>query len=160
MSHGLGSQASDGQPARAVPPPTSTLATRTASGEEVFSLAEEELNVGKHLIPGGITRIHRFVTNTPVEAQITLHEEHVQVVRRAISDPESVRDIDWAEKTIEVTDTVEEPVTTKSVHIAEEVVIRKQGIDRVETVRDQIRRQQIEVERLPPSEPPLRSERD
>ncbi len=36
---------------------------------------------------------------------------------------------------------------TKSAHVAEEVVIRVEGSDHVETVRDAIRRQQVELER-------------
>jgi hypothetical protein len=36
----------------------------------------------------GTTRIRRFVTEGPVEAQVNLHEEHAQVIRRAISDLE------------------------------------------------------------------------
>src|SRR5262249_13028855 len=48
----------------------------TVPGEEVLALAEEEINVGKRLIQEGTTRIRRFVTEKPVEAQVTLHEEH------------------------------------------------------------------------------------
>jgi hypothetical protein len=34
-----------------------------------------------------------------------LHEEHAKVVRRAVADPAFVKDIDWTDKTIEVTET-------------------------------------------------------
>jgi uncharacterized protein (TIGR02271 family) len=115
----------------------------------VISLAEEQLNVGKRLVQEGTTRIRRFVTERPVEAQVTLHEEHAQVIRRVISDPDYVKNIDWTDKTVEVTETVEEADVTKSAHIAEEVVIRKEGADYVKTLRDKVRRQQVEVERLP-----------
>jgi len=96
----------------------------------------------------GTTRIRRFIDETPVEQQVTLHEEHVRVIRRAISDPGSMRNIDWTEKTVEFEETAEEPVVTKSAHIAEEVVIQKEGSDQVKTLRDKVRRQQVEVERL------------
>jgi uncharacterized protein (TIGR02271 family) len=115
----------------------------------VISLAEEQLNVGKRLVQEGTTRIRRFVTERPVEAQVTLHEEHAQVIRRVISDPDYVKNIGWTDKTVEVTETVEEADVTKSAHIAEEVVIRKEGADYVKTLRDKVRRQQVEVERLP-----------
>ncbi|HWB85948.1 MAG TPA: YsnF/AvaK domain-containing protein [Bryobacteraceae bacterium] len=130
-----------------------TYATaQPSSGEEVLRLAEEQLDIGKRLVREGTTRIRRFVVETPVEKQITLHEEHVRVIRRVISDPESLRNIDWADKTIEVNETVEEPVVTKSAHLTEEVVIQKEGTDQVKTVRDKVRRQQVEVERLAGSE--------
>jgi hypothetical protein len=32
-----------------------------------------------------------------VEEQVTLHEEHAEVVRRAVSDPNYVKDIDWSD---------------------------------------------------------------
>jgi stress response protein YsnF len=136
-------------PATSVPA-TAIPATSTAGaslGEQVIGLAEEQINVGKRLVEHGTTRIRRFVTEKPVEAQVSLHEEHVEVIRRAITDPEYVRNLEWADKTVEVTETAEEPVVRKTAHIVEEVVIRKGGSDHVETVRDKVRRQQIDVER-------------
>jgi uncharacterized protein (TIGR02271 family) len=120
---------------------------------EVIRLAEEHLEVGKRLVEQGTTRIRRFVTEKPVEAQVTLHEEHAEVVRRAVSDPNYVKDIDWADTTVEVRETAEEAVVSKSARIAEEVVVGKTGSDRVETVRDTVRRQQVEVEKIPGSRP-------
>jgi uncharacterized protein (TIGR02271 family) len=125
-----------------------TLAAGMMSGEEVLALAEEQINVGKRLVQEGTTRIRRFITERPVEAQVTLHEEHAQVIRRAITDPDYVKNIDWSDKTIEITETAEEPIITKSAHVAEEVLIRKEGTDHVKTVKDKVRRQQVEVERV------------
>jgi uncharacterized protein (TIGR02271 family) len=124
-----------------------SVLTDAVSREQVLRLAEEQLEVGKRLVEEGTTRIRRFVTEKPVEAKVTLHEEHASVVRRAISDPSFVKDIDWSDKTIEVTETAEEAVVSKSAHIAEEVVLSKTGSDRVETVKDTVRRQQVEVQR-------------
>jgi uncharacterized protein (TIGR02271 family) len=138
---------------RAEAPPVA--ATRPApnvatalNGEEVLALAEEHLNVGKRVIQDGATRIRRFVTEMPVEAQVTLHEEHARVVRRAITDPNYTRNLDWTDKTIEITETAEEPVVTKSAHVAEEVVIQREGSDHVKTLRDKVRRQEVEVEHV------------
>jgi uncharacterized protein (TIGR02271 family) len=124
----------------------------TGNQDEVLRLAEETLNVGKRQVEGGMTRVRRFVTERPVEAQVTLHEEHAEVARRAISDPGYIRDIDWSDRTIEVRETREQAVVNKSARIAEEVVIQKKGSDRVETVKDTVRRQQAEVERVNPDE--------
>jgi uncharacterized protein (TIGR02271 family) len=137
--------------ASATPPKPAAMTPVVApmGKDQVLRLAEEQLNVGKRLVEEGTTRIRRFVTEKPVEAQVTLHEEHAQVVRRAVADPNFVKDIDWSDKTIEVTETAEEPVVSKSVRVAEEVVISKEGTDRVETVKDTVRRQQVDVEREP-----------
>jgi uncharacterized protein (TIGR02271 family) len=120
---------------------------------QVIRLAEEHLEVGKRLVEEGTTRIRRFVTEKPVEQQVTLHEEHAEVIRRAVSDPTYVKDIDWSDSTIEVLETSERPVVSKTARVAEEVVVGKAGSDRVETVRDTVRRQGVEVEHIP-SRPP------
>jgi uncharacterized protein (TIGR02271 family) len=128
--------------------PPAAASVPTGSQDEVLRLAEETLNVGKRQVQAGMTRVRRFVTERPVEAQVTLHEEHAEVARRAISDPSYIRDIDWSDRTIEVRESKEQAVVSKSARIAEEVVIKKKGSDRVETVKDTVRRQQAEVERV------------
>jgi len=117
---------------------------------EVLRLAEEHLEVGKRLVDTGRTRVRRFVTERPVSAKVTLHEEHAEVLRRAITDPKYVGNIDWADKKIEVIESAEQALANKTARIVEEVSLRKVGTDRVETVHDKIRRQQVEIERVGP----------
>jgi uncharacterized protein (TIGR02271 family) len=121
--------------------------------QEVIRLAEEHLDVGKRLVEQGTTRIRRFVTEKPVDAEVTLHEEHAEVVRRAIDDPTYLQDIDWSDKMVEVRETAEEAVVSKSARVVEEVAVGKTGSDRVQTVHDTVRRQQVEVERVPANNP-------
>ncbi|HKF22577.1 MAG TPA: YsnF/AvaK domain-containing protein [Candidatus Angelobacter sp.] len=122
---------------------------RTTAKEEVLRLVEEQLDVGKRQVETGKARIRRFVTERPVEAHVTLHEEHAEMLRRAVSDPSLARDVDWSDKTIEISETAEQAVVNKTAHVAEEVVIRKEGSDHVETVRGTVRRQQVELQRVP-----------
>ena len=124
-------------------------ASSKVAEEELLRVAEEQLNVGKRMFESGHTRVRRYVIEKPVEADITLHEEHAEVIRRAISDPAYLKDIDWADKTIEVVETAEEPVVNKTVRFTEEVVIRRQSSDHTQTVHDTVRRQQVEVDHLP-----------
>lgn len=136
------------------PPATRTavnqpVAASKLTKEEVLRLAEEQLDVGKRQVETGRARIRRFVTERPVEAQVTLHEEHAEMMRRAVTDPSPLKDVDWTDKVIEITETAEQAVVNKIAHVAEEVVVRREGSDRVETVRDTVRRQQVELERLP-----------
>lgn len=134
-----------------VPPPVAprTASTVTTGKEEVLRLAEEQLDVGKRQIETGRARVRRFVVEEPVESQVTLHEEHAALLRRPVNDRSAIRDVDWTDKVIEITETSEQAVINKTAHIAEEVVVRREGSDHVETVRDKIRRQQVELERLP-----------
>ena len=127
-----------------------TAATTGARKEEVLRLAEEQMNVGKRLFETGTTRIRRFVTERPVEAQVNLHEEHAKVVRRAVTDPNYIADIDWSDKEYSVTETAERPVVSKTARVVEEIAVGREGTDRTETVRDTLRRQQAEVEKVDP----------
>jgi uncharacterized protein (TIGR02271 family) len=127
-----------------------------APEEEVLRLAEEQIDIGKRLVATGKSRIRRFITEKPVEQQITLHDERCEVARREVTDPKLAKDIDWKDLTIEVTETSEQPVITKTARIAEEVVIRRRRSEHVETIRDRIRRQQLEVERVADVKPDLK----
>jgi uncharacterized protein (TIGR02271 family) len=127
------------------------LPTKVAeANKDVLRLAEEQLQVGKRLVENGRTRVRRFVTERPVSADVTLHEEHAEVLRRAITDPKYIGDIDWADEQIEVVETAEHALANKTARIVEEVSLKKIGTDRVETVHDKIRRQQVEIERVGP----------
>ena len=132
----------------ATPAAKAVASTPTPDSSDVIRLAEEQLNVGKRLVQEGTTRIRLFVTEKPVEASISLHEEHAQVLRRAIDDPNYIADVDWSDRTIEVIESAEQAVVSKSARVVEEVVVRKEGTDHVQTVRDKVRRQQVDVEHL------------
>src|ERR1700730_13459508 len=47
--------------------------------EEVIPVTEEQLTIGKRLVTRGTTRIRRFVVETPVEENVTLHSERVSI---------------------------------------------------------------------------------
>jgi uncharacterized protein (TIGR02271 family) len=116
--------------------------------EEVIPLAEEELRVGKRTVDRGTTTIRRYVVRRPVEEQVTLRDETVSVERRRPVAPgeAGVPAGAFEERTIEVHQTAEEPVVSKTAHIAEEVVVRKDTTERTETVRDDVRREEVEVQ--------------
>lgn len=120
-----------------------------ATEGSVIQLAEERLVVGKRLVNRGGTRIRRFVVETPVEKQVTLHDEKVTVQRRPVTDGGPVNDADFSDKVIEATATAEEAVVGKTAHVVEEISLRKEAADRVETVRDTVRKDDVKIEQLP-----------
>lgn len=117
---------------------------------DVLRLAEEQLNVGKQQVETGRTRVRRFVTEREIATDVTLHDEHAEVLRKAITDPKYVGNIDWADNEIEVIETAEHALVSKTARIVEEVGLKKIGADHIETIRDKLRRQQAEVERIGP----------
>ena len=115
---------------------------------ETIALSAEALTVGKRVINRGGTRVRRYVVETPVEEQVSLHGEHVSVERRAVDDVRASGAGSFTERTIEMTETDEVPVVTRNARVVEEVVLRKEARDRTETVRDTIRREDVAIERL------------
>ena len=127
----------------------------TTAGEDVIQLSEEQLVVGKRLINRGTTRIRRFVTEVPVEEQVTLRDETVKVERHPVTGNRPAPEAAFTDKTIEMTEMDEEAVVGKTAHVREEVGIRKEVADRVETVRDTVRREEVEVEKAPNGTPKI-----
>ena len=117
---------------------------RSSSEEEVIPLAEETLVVGKHTVTSGTTTVRRYVVEVPVEQQVTLYDEKIVVERRKpVTD--TVTGETLTELTVEMIETSEVPLIAKGVKVREEVVIRSERTKRVETVRDTIRRDEIEI---------------
>jgi uncharacterized protein (TIGR02271 family) len=129
-------------------PPLATGATNEIDRgtEEVIALAEEQLDVGKREVSRGTTRVRRYVVERPVEEQITLRNERVSVYRRPISGTGAVGPDAFTDKTVELTETSEEAVVAKTARVVEEVVVGKTVEDRVEKVRDTVRREEVEIE--------------
>lgn len=121
----------------------------TATEGSTIQLAEEQIAIGKRLVNRGGTRIRRFVVETPVEQQVTLHDEKVSVERRPVTDGRPVTDASFSDKVIEVTATGEEAVVGKTARVVEEVALHKEAVDRVETVRDTVRKEEVEIEQVP-----------
>ena len=112
--------------------------------EEVIPLAEETLIVGKHTVNSGTTTVRRYVVETPAEQQVTLYDEKVVVERRRpVADAATGETL--TELTFEMVETSEVPLVAKGVKVREEVVVRRERTKRVETVRDTIRRDEVEI---------------
>lgn len=131
--------------------PAQRSAARTAltgdeSDEDVLRLAEERLEVGKRLVSEGSTRVRRYTVTDQVSENVSLHEQHAAIFRRPVNESGSPTHVDWSEKTIEVEETHEQPVINKTAEIIEEVVLRKETSDRVETINDSVRRQEVDID--------------
>jgi len=117
--------------------------------EAVIPVIEEELQVGKREVSRGGVRVYSYVTETPVEEEVTLRDERAKVERRAVDRPATATDTDaFQERSYEVRETGEEPVVSKRARVKEEVVVGKETTSRTETVRDTARRQDVNVENL------------
>lgn len=121
--------------------------TATTAGEMSIPVIEEELQVGKRAVERGGARIRSRIIEKPVEETLRLREEHIVVNRHPVN--RAVTDADMAnlqEGEIELTERGEEAVVSKQARVVEEVSVGKQVSEREETVRDTVRRTDVEVE--------------
>lgn len=118
--------------------------------KETFDVIEEELRVGKRQEETGGVRARTFISEEPVEEDVTLREEHVDIERRPVDRPLSGDEETHAfkEQTFEVRTESEEPIVEKRAHVVEEVDIDKTSEERKETIRDTVRRQDVDIERF------------
>jgi uncharacterized protein (TIGR02271 family) len=130
----------------AAPPvaPTETSITGSSAGEQVNLVKEEELKIGKRMVDNGTTR-RRYVVETPVERNLTLRGERVTIEPRQPISGVGAQGGAFEERTVEVRETEEVPVVEKTARVVEEVAIRKEATERTETVRDTVRREEVEV---------------
>ncbi|WP_419728046.1 YsnF/AvaK domain-containing protein [Lichenicola sp.] len=134
-------------PSSALPmPDLSGTAGTDRRSEEVIALSEETLEVGKRTVDRGTTRVRRYVVERPVEEQIKLRNETVSVFRRPVGAGATVGADAFTDREIVMTETDEEVVVSKTAHVVEEVVVQKGVEEHVETIRDTLRREEVEIE--------------
>ncbi len=132
---------------------TASAQPRTANQNEVaLPVIEEQLQVGKREVERGGVRVSQSVTETPVEETVTLREEHVNVERRPVNREVSQADMKSGlrEGSFDVTTTGEEAVVAKEARVVEEVIVSKDVTQRDETIRDTVRRTDVDVEQMKP----------
>ena len=129
--------------------PAAEPSTHATAGDAV-QVYEERLDVGKRSLSRGKMRVRTSVVSREVSEGVTLHRETVSIDRRAVDRPVSaaaLEDVDpFKERTIELEEFAEEAVVAKSAHVVEEIDIHKEAVDRVETVRETLRRTVVDIE--------------
>lgn len=119
----------------------------TGRTDDTIKVMEEQLVVGKREVGRGGMRVRSYVVERPVEAQVTLHEERVTIERHPVNRPVTAADAAaFGDKTLEAHATREEAVVGKDVRVVEEIGLKKEEADRVETVRDTVRKTEVDVE--------------
>ena len=100
--------------------------------EETVSEIEENLSVGKNKVASGGVRVTTHISERPVEQTVTLRKEAVEVERRP------------ADRKLKA----EEAEVSKEARVVGEVSLGKRVEERKETVKDTVRRTEVEVEKI------------
>ena len=125
-----------------------TALPTTTVDSTVIPIAEEELVVGKRGVDLGGVRVYRRIVNEPVSESINLREEHVVIDRRPVDRPLTDADLLGGNRVIELTETAEEAVVSKTARVVQEVRVGKEVTEHTETIRDTVRRTEVDVEEL------------
>jgi uncharacterized protein (TIGR02271 family) len=131
------------------PPSARPVQDAATARETVIPVVKEELRVGTRRRERGGVRIYTHMEEAPVQERVTLHDERAVVERRTVDRPATEADFAaFKEGTIEVRETIEEPVVAKAARVVEEVVVGKEVSERTETVSDSVRRGEVDVQQL------------
>lgn len=126
---------------------TTRESTQADQGEMRLPVIEEELAIGKRQVERGGVRIHTRIREKPVEETVTLREETVHVDRQPVNRPASQQDLERArEGTFEVREVDEKAVVNKQARVTEEVRVSKEAEEHTETIKDEVRRTDVDVE--------------
>ncbi|HEX6289979.1 MAG TPA: YsnF/AvaK domain-containing protein [Herpetosiphonaceae bacterium] len=118
-------------------------------GEAKIPIIEEELRIGKREVEGGGVRVNTRIEETPVNEQVTLREERVDVHRKPVDRPVSDADLaNLQEGTFEVRERSEEAIVDKQARVVEEVHLRKDVEEHTENIQDTVRRTDVDVDQI------------
>lgn len=120
-------------------------------GEIAVPVVEERLEVNKREMDRGGVRVESRVTETPVEQDVQLREEHINVERRPVDYTfHGTEGEAFKEAMVEIREAYEELIVKKKPRVVEEVVIGKDVEEHTETVRETLRRTDVEVQPIEP----------
>jgi len=119
---------------------------RSTTDAQVLPVAQEDLVVGKRAVQRGGVRVYTHVVEKPVEETVRLRDEHVRVERQPVDRAAAAGEDAFREGTIEVRETIEEPVVSKQSRVVEEVRVSKDVNEHAEKIRDTVRATEVEVE--------------
>jgi uncharacterized protein (TIGR02271 family) len=124
--------------------PEGREARKGRRGETEVTRSEEELQVGKREVGAGRARLRKWVETEPVEADVELRRETARVTREPVDRRATGAEIGEQEVDVELRG--EEPMVRKETVAKERVGLEKDVETDVETVRDQVRKERVDVE--------------
>jgi stress response protein YsnF len=120
-----------------------------AERQKVLPVIREELEVGKREVDLGVVRVHARTETRPVREEVQLREQHADIERRQVDRPATEADLKaFGEGSIEVRETAERAVVSKTARVVEEVSVGTDTSTRTETVEDQVRNTVVDVDKV------------
>ncbi|ELR97172.1 YsnF/AvaK domain-containing protein [Gloeocapsa sp. PCC 73106] len=119
-----------------------------AQNKNVLEVIEEDLQVGKEEVERGRMRIYTVVTEREVQQDVTLRDETLKVSRRPVNRSVSINPDLFKQKSFEMVEIDEIAKVKKTARVVEEVSLGKEVIEKIETIKETLRRQDVEIEEV------------
>lgn len=120
-----------------------------AQDENVIEVIEEELEIGKEEVERGRLRIYNVVTERQVEEKVGLRDETIKVTRRPVNRTVTINADLFKERSFELIEVDEIAKVSKTARVVEEVSLGKEVVEKIETIKETLRRQDVEIEEVP-----------
>ena len=118
-------------------------------GRVNIPVMEEGIDVGKRAVERGGVRVRSRIVEKPIEERVRLREEHVIVNRQPVNQPVDPGELrNFKEGEFEVTERAEKPVVSKKARVTENVSIDKNVEQHDEVVRDNLRKTEVDVDKM------------
>src|SRR5262245_24681194 len=139
-----------------VPPkamPTERGLSDPIRNDNVLEVIEEDLAVGKETIERGRMRIYNVVTEREVEQNVALKDETIRVQRRPVSRTAPINEDLFKPRSFEMVEMDEIAKVKKTARVVEEVTLGKDVADKIQTIKETLRHQDVKVEEVPVARP-------
>jgi uncharacterized protein (TIGR02271 family) len=120
-----------------------------AHDQHVLEVIEEDLQVGKGEVERGRMRIYSVISEREVAQDIALRDETIRVNRRPVNRQVDIKPELFQERSFEMVEMDEIALVGKTARVVEEVVIGKEVAEKIETIKETLRRQDVEIEEVP-----------
>ena len=117
----------------------------TLSQDGAIPVVAEQLRVGKRDVANGRVRVRSYVVEEPVDVDVSLRTEHVEVHRTPVDRAVNAQDA-FHDRTVELEETSQEAVIAKDARVVEEIRLEKTAEERTETISDTVRRTEVEID--------------
>lgn len=116
--------------------------------EEVIPVVREDIDIGKRVVEQGGIRVYTHVVEQPVRESVELRSERAVVERRPVDRPLSDADEAFRDRTIEVRESAEKAVVSKTARVVEEVRVGKEVRNETREIEDTVRHTEVDVQRV------------
>lgn len=123
--------------------------SNAANDNNVFEVIEEELQVGKTQVERGRMRIYNVVTEREVQANVELRDETIKVQRRPVNRNVAISPDLFKERSFEMVEIDEIAQVGKTARVVEEVSLGKEVVEQIKTIKETLRRQDVQIEEIP-----------